>query len=133
MAGEAGFAVVHRDVGEHHGAAGAEDADLGDGLRLAPTPGHTPGHVSLWIESDGATALLSGDFVHHPVQCAEPGWAEVGDHDANIARATRREMLRAAAERRTLFLGTHFATLPAGRIEVHGDVWRFVPEPPCPP
>src|SRR5262245_6449935 len=31
----------------------ADDADLGDGLRLAPTPGHTPGHTSLWIESEG--------------------------------------------------------------------------------
>ena len=57
----------------------AENADLGDGLRLEPTPGHTPGHVSLWIESDGATALVSGDFLHHPVQCAEPAWAETGD------------------------------------------------------
>ena len=25
----------------------ADDADLGDGLRLEPSPGHTPGHVSL--------------------------------------------------------------------------------------
>ena len=31
----------------------ADDADLGDGLRLEPSPGHTPGHVSLWIESAG--------------------------------------------------------------------------------
>ena len=35
----------------------AEDADLGDGLRLEPSTGHTPGHVSLWIESAGERAL----------------------------------------------------------------------------
>ncbi|HEY2773346.1 MAG TPA: MBL fold metallo-hydrolase [Candidatus Binatia bacterium] len=112
---EAGLAVIV-----------AEDADLGDGMSLEPTPGHTPGHVSLWIESDGATALVSGDFLHHPVQCAEPHWAEVGDEDPEKARATRRAMLGRAQQREALFFGTHFSTAPAGRICADGDVWRFV-------
>ena len=43
------------------------DADLGDGLRLAPTPGHTPGHASLWL-GGGADALVTGDAVVHPLQ-----------------------------------------------------------------
>ena len=102
-----------------------EDADLGGGLRLEPTPGHTPGHVSLWIESQGETALISGDFLHHPVQCAEPQWAEIGDVDAELARATRRRMLERAAKTRALFLGTHFPTRPAGRIRAEGDAFRF--------
>jgi glyoxylase-like metal-dependent hydrolase (beta-lactamase superfamily II) len=105
-----------------------EDADLGDGLRLEPTPGHTPGHVSLWIESNGETALISGDFVHHPVQCAEPQWREIGDEDVEVARQTRRSMLSRAAECGALFLGTHFPTAPAGRVEARGSVWRFVPQ-----
>jgi glyoxylase-like metal-dependent hydrolase (beta-lactamase superfamily II) len=103
------------------------DAALGDGLRLEPTPGHTPGHVSLWIESQGETALVSGDFLHHPVQCAELEWAETGDVDADQARATRRRMLARAAETRALFVGTHFATRPAGRIEARDGAFRFVP------
>ena len=107
----------------------ADDADLGDGLRLEPTPGHTPGHVSLWIESDGKRALISGDFFHHPVQCAEPEWSETGDLDVDQARATRRRMLTLAAETGVLVIGTHFPNRPAGRIRVDGDAWRFVPEP----
>jgi glyoxylase-like metal-dependent hydrolase (beta-lactamase superfamily II) len=106
----------------------AEDADLGDGIGLEPSPGHAPGHVSLWIESAGATALVSGDFLHHPVQCAEPAWAEIGDDDPEVARATRRAMLRRAHETGALFLGTHFPSAPAGRIVVDGEAWRFVPE-----
>jgi glyoxylase-like metal-dependent hydrolase (beta-lactamase superfamily II) len=105
-----------------------EDADLGGGLRLEPTPGHTPGHVSLWVESRGERALLTGDFVHHPVQCAEPHWAEVGDEDADRARATRRRLFERAAATRALVLGTHFASRPGGRIRADGDVWRFEPE-----
>jgi glyoxylase-like metal-dependent hydrolase (beta-lactamase superfamily II) len=106
----------------------SENADLGDGLTLEPTPGHTPGHVSLWIRSGGETALVSGDFLHHPVQCAEPQWAEIGDEDAEVARSTRRSMLERAAASGALFLGTHFPTRPAGRMIVDGEWWRFVPE-----
>ncbi len=105
----------------------ADDADLGDGLRLEPSPGHTPGHVSLWVESGGARALISGDFLHHPVQCAEPDWAEVGDADEALARETRHRMLRIAAESGALFVGTHFAGRPAGRVVADGAVWRFLP------
>jgi glyoxylase-like metal-dependent hydrolase (beta-lactamase superfamily II) len=104
-----------------------EDADLGGGLRLEPSTGHTPGHVSLWIESEGERALVSGDFMHHPVQFAETGWAEIGDSDADEARATRRRMIAKAADTGALFLGTHFGTSPAGRVVVDGDAWRFVP------
>ena len=106
----------------------AEDAALGDGLRRESTGGHTPGHVSMWIESGGEVALISGDFVHHPVQCAEPAWAEIGDADVEEARATRRRMLARAAETGALFIGTHFPTRPAGRVVPEGDAWRFVPE-----
>ncbi|MGZ8762684.1 MAG: MBL fold metallo-hydrolase [Acidimicrobiia bacterium] len=101
--------------------------DLGDGLRLEATPGHTPGHVSLWVESGGETALISGDFVHHPAQLARPTWAEVGDDDVALAEETRRRMFARAAEQDVLFIGTHFPTRPAGRIVTDGDAWKFVP------
>lgn len=106
----------------------APDTDLGDGLRLASTPGHTPGHVSLWVERGNDVALVTGDALHHPVQCAEPEWAEVGDEDADLARETRRALLSEAARRGVLFIGTHFPNLPAGRVVADGETWRFVPE-----
>lgn len=104
-----------------------EDADLGYGLRLEPSTGHTPGHVSLWIESAGERALITGDFLHHPVQCERPEWREVGDHDPEQARETRRRMLTHAAETGALVIGTHFSTNPAGHVRVEGDAWRFQP------
>ena len=103
------------------------DADLGDGLRLAPTPGHTPGHTSLWVESDGATAVVTGDLIHHPVQCAEPQWNEIGDVDDTTAEATRWAFLRQVADTDVLVLGTHFPARPAGTVVTAGDAFRFVP------
>jgi glyoxylase-like metal-dependent hydrolase (beta-lactamase superfamily II) len=107
----------------------AEDEDLGDGLRLAPTPGHTPGHTSLWIESAGERAVISGDLIHHPVQCARPGWAEVADADAELARRTRHSFLSDVALERVVMFGTHFPTNPAGRVVPYEDTWRFAPVP----
>lgn len=106
------------------------NADLGHGLRLEPTVGHTPGHVSLWLESAGETALITGDVIHHPFQCAEPTHSFVSDADPDVATATRTALLRQAADRGVLTLGTHFPTLPAGRVLPEGDHWRFAPEHP---
>jgi glyoxylase-like metal-dependent hydrolase (beta-lactamase superfamily II) len=102
-------------------------ADLGHGLVLEPSHGHTPGHVSLWIESDGERALITGDFLHHPVQLAEPDWAEIADADVDGARATRRRMFGRAAETGALVLGSHFSCPTAGRVVTDGDRWRFIP------
>ena len=65
--------------------------------------------------------------MHHPVQCAEPQLAEIGDFDVDEARATRRRMLAQAAESGALMLGTHFSGNPAGRVVAAGDAWRFEP------
>jgi glyoxylase-like metal-dependent hydrolase (beta-lactamase superfamily II) len=93
-------------------------------LELEPTPGHTPGHVSLRIRSGGQEAVITGDLMHHPVQCAEP-WASSFDTDADAARATRRAFCDRSAASGRLVLGTHFAGPTAGRIVGHGDAWRF--------
>ena len=105
----------------------APDADLGHGLRLEPTPGHTPGHTSMWIESEGEHALITGDFMHHPVQFAEPNLAEIADADVEAARSTRARMLREMARTGALVFGAHFPSRPAGRVIADGDAWRFVP------
>ena len=94
-------------------------------VRLEPTPGHTPGHVSVRIVSRGEEAVISGDLMHHPVQCAQPGWASRFDVDAQAARHTRLEFLNRHADRPVLVLGTHFATPTAGRIVRDGAAFRF--------
>ena len=104
-----------------------EDHELAPGLRLESTRGHTPGHVSLRLHSAGQEAVITGDLMHHPVQCSEPQWREHGDWDADMARETRRRFLAGAAQSGVLVIGTHFPTLPAGRIVASEDAWRFEP------
>ena len=55
------------------------------GLRVLPTPGHTPGHVCFWHAQDGV--LLSGDAL--VVESGEPTLpASSLSHDAPRARAS---------------------------------------------
>jgi len=96
-----------------------------DEVKLEPTPGHTPGHVSVHITSRGEEAIITGDFVHHPAQCARPEWFSSFDFDKDQGIATRREFFGRYADRPVLIIGTHFAGVTAGRIVRDGDVWRL--------
>src|SRR5262249_48238282 len=62
-------------------------------LWLVPTPGHTPGHVSVAIESKGETAIITGDMMHHPCQIGRPDWSAEFDSDKQASAACRRMMI----------------------------------------
>jgi len=94
-------------------------------IRLEPTPGHTPGHVSVRISSKGEEALITGDVMHHPCQMARPDWASAADSDPDQARATRRALLDRCAGAPLLVIGTHFAGPTAGRVVRDGTVFRL--------
>ena len=101
------------------------DHAIDDWVRLVPTPGHTPGHVCVEVASRGVHAVLSGDLMHHPVQCAEPDWSSCFCVDAEHSRRTRRAFLAEHAESGALILPAHFPTPAAGRVLAAGDGWRF--------
>jgi glyoxylase-like metal-dependent hydrolase (beta-lactamase superfamily II) len=104
----------------------APTEQLTDEVALAPTPGHTPGHASVWIRSRGAEAVVTGDLMHHPVQCGEPEWNSRFCVDGALARRTRRVFLESVADRPVLVFGTHFATPSAGHVVRDGTAYRFV-------
>ena len=89
-----------------------------EGVRLKPTPGHTPGHVSIHIESEGQSALITGDWIHHPCQMTRTDWCSSADYDADLARTTREALLEDYAEKPILVIGTHFATPTAGYVKL---------------
>lgn len=101
------------------------DAVIAPGIRLISTPGHTPGHVSVMIESRGEKALITGDFMHHPCQIAHPEWSTKADTDQQQGIDTRLRMFEALAGTPTLVLGTHFAGVTAGRIVRDGAAFRL--------
>ena len=101
------------------------DHVLSPQVRLIPTPGHTPGHVSVMIESEGQSAMITGDAVHHPCQIARPQWSPPFDTDQVASEATRRGMYDSVADKPVLVIGTHFAAPTAGHVKRDGDSYRF--------
>lgn len=92
---------------------------------LDPTPGHTPGHVCVHVKSGGLECVMSGDLMHHPVQCAEPDWSSCFCVDPAHSRRTRREFLARYEETPVRIMPAHFPTPTAGTIVRSGSAWRF--------
>ena len=101
----------------------ASDARLSDEITLIPTPGHSPGHMSIHIRSDGEEALLTGDVAHHPCQMAHLDWSSTADSDPMQSARTRGELFSRFADTPTLVIGGHFN---AGRIHHDGEAFKFV-------
>jgi glyoxylase-like metal-dependent hydrolase (beta-lactamase superfamily II) len=101
----------------------AADARICEEITLIPTPGHSPGHVSLHIRSAGEEGLLTGDVAHHPCQMAHLGWSSTADSDPGQSTETRRELFSRFADRPVLVIGGHF---DAGHIQRDGDAFKFI-------
>lgn len=99
---------------------------LGDYVILMPTPGQTPGPVSIRIKRAGKEAVITGDAIHSRAQYQNPHWQFKFDYDVDLAVTSRRTMLETSTELGLTVLGTHF-TLPfIGRIDADGDVFRWM-------
>ncbi|WP_298108545.1 MBL fold metallo-hydrolase [Bradyrhizobium sp.] len=98
------------------------DAEICEEITLIPTPGHSPGHVSLHIRSAGEEGLLTGDVAHHPCQMAHLDWSSTADSDPAQSAQTRRELFSRFADRPVLVIGGHF---DAGHIKRDGEAFKF--------
>jgi len=101
----------------------AGDARLTDEITVIPTPGHSPGHMSILIESNGERALLTGDVAHHPCQMAHLDWSSTADSEPTRSAATRRQLFSRFADTPTLVIGGHFN---AGHIRRDGAAFKFI-------
>lgn len=99
---------------------------LTDEVSIFPTPGHTPGHVSVALTSDGHRAVIAGDMIHNPIQFSDPAICSIFDDDRTVARTTRTSFIHSNANQNVLVLGSHFATPSAGYIVQDKTGWRFV-------
>jgi glyoxylase-like metal-dependent hydrolase (beta-lactamase superfamily II) len=95
-------------------------------VSLIPTPGHTPAHVSVLIESEDEKAVITGDAAHHPCQMAHPSWSSTVDTDQQRAALSRHCLLERFAGTDTLMIGSHFSFPTAGKLVKDGDGFKLI-------
>ncbi len=98
-------------------------------IYFLPTPGHTPFHSSILLDAGGATALFTGNLMHHPFQIAMPEINSVFDAGPGACRQARRYVIELAAKPNTTVFSAHFPASSALKIEEQqgGYAWSFSP------
>ena len=99
--------------------------ELDDTFSLTPTPGHSPCHCCVNIRSRGQQAVVTGDMMHHALQCREPDWSSVFDSHPKQAAQSRRRFLGQVADTSTLILPIHFPNPTVGRVAADGERFRY--------
>lgn len=105
---------------------------VGDGHHISPelavwaTPGHTPGHCSIVVESEGQRAVIVGDAMIHPIQVGHPEWNTTFDQDPATATQTRRRLLERMEREGSLGAVSHFLAPGYGRVVREGgtQAWK---------
>jgi glyoxylase-like metal-dependent hydrolase (beta-lactamase superfamily II) len=102
---------------------------LGSEICLVPTPGHSPGHISMFIESCGEHGVITGDVVHHPIQILRPEWNSAPDWSISMATTTRVNFIDRVCGQPTTIIGSHFAGAWFGTINQVQGRPGFIPDP----
>jgi len=97
------------------------DHELGDHVRILPTPGHTPGHVAFTFGRGTDAAVVSGDLMHSPLQARYPELSFRPDVDPAQSAATRRGFLERYCDTETLCCTAHFPSPSVGKIRRSGS------------
>ena len=92
------------------------EREIVKGVRVVPTPGHTPFHQSVLIESGGERAFYLGDMCPTSAHIPLP-WIMGYDVEPLVTLETKRRIFRQADEEGWLLIFEHDWTVPWGRVE----------------
>jgi len=98
------------------------------GIKFHPTPGHSPGHMSISIDSGEGLVVFCGDVMHSPLQVAQPKWNSVFCAQQISARVSRRWLLEHAADSHATVFTSHFTGCSVGHVtKANGQfAWAFI-------
>jgi glyoxylase-like metal-dependent hydrolase (beta-lactamase superfamily II) len=96
-------------------------------VQLLPSPGHTPGHTSVLVGSNGHWALLLGDLCHHPLHFSHPDWVSSFDTHPSETPKSRETLFKLAIARDALLLCPHAPSPGLGRLRRRDGGWAWQP------
>jgi glyoxylase-like metal-dependent hydrolase (beta-lactamase superfamily II) len=102
----------------------SREKEIVKGVRVVPTPGHTPFHQSILIESAGERAFYLGDLVPTAAHLPLP-WIMGYDVEPLVTLETKRRILKQAMDENWLLIFEHDANNAWGRVEHDGRAYRL--------
>ncbi|MBL8130814.1 MAG: MBL fold metallo-hydrolase [Anaerolineae bacterium] len=97
------------------------DTDLGPGIRGVVTPGHTPGHMSVILESGGQFAMFTCDLSSYAIHFERLGWMTAYDLEPVVTLENKRIYQKWALETNALLIFPHDPVRPMGRYVEGAD------------
>lgn len=105
-----------------------DGSSVASGITAMPAFGHTPGHMTYMLESEGKQLLVAADFANHYVwSLGYPDWEVKFDMDKAAAAKTRRSILDMLATDQVPFIGYHMPWPGTGFVEKQGEGYTYVP------
>jgi glyoxylase-like metal-dependent hydrolase (beta-lactamase superfamily II) len=102
------------------------EVELRPGIRVIPTPGHTPYHQGILLECDGERAFYLADLVPTVAHLPLP-WIMGYDVQPLVTLETKRRILGRAADEQWLVVFEHDASTPWGRVVHDGKSYALAP------
>jgi glyoxylase-like metal-dependent hydrolase (beta-lactamase superfamily II) len=104
------------------------DTELVPGIKAVAAPGHTPGHSTYLVQSQGQTLVLWGDLMHvAAIQFAQPSVTIQFDTDSKAAAVQRKKAYADAAKQGYLVGSAHLSFPGLGHLRAEGKGYTFVP------
>jgi len=105
-----------------------DGGSVASGITAMAAFGHTPGHMTYMLESEGKQLLVAADFANHYVwSLGYPDWEVKFDMDKTAAAKTRRRILDMLAADQLPFIGYHMPWPGTGFVEKQGEGYTYVP------
>lgn len=103
--------------------------DIVTGIQVVEAYGHTPGHLTFHIESDGQTMFFWADCAHHHVaSLARPDWHCVFDFDQEMGAKTRKRIYDMVTTDKLPVIGYHMPFPGIGFVEKLDTAgYRWIP------
>lgn len=92
------------------------DTEIVPGITAVESFGHTPGHLTVSVISDGTRTLIGGDVSNHPFQVEHPHWSLPVDNDQVAAGQTRDRVFEEIRDTVTTFVAGHYPMPGIGNV-----------------
>ena len=104
------------------------ETEVVPGIKSVPTHGHTPGHNSYLVESNGQKMLVVGDLIHvAAVQFKNPTITIAFDSDEKMAYASRTKAFNSVDSKPIIVAAAHLSFPGLGHLRKNGKEWTWIP------